>query len=95
MARKNTPASRDRVTVVSFTRPRTVRRIFQLIGHTTGVQRDLGEYMFARIARTRKLQLQVLAVLSKHTAEQRSILGELAKDNQFRKKLLKAAGRFL
>jgi hypothetical protein len=78
--------------IVSLTNPRIVQLIFESLGHTSKARRAPRRDIFKEIYRNTKLQDELLSVIAKHPTVQRIILLELARNPQFRKRLLKLAG---
>lgn len=93
MTTKARVGTRSGVPVVSLTNPKTVQIFFESLGHTSKERRELRGDIFKQISRNTKLQDELLSVVAKHPAAQRRILLELARDLQFRKRLLKVVGR--
>ena len=77
--------------VISLGDPVTIRRILNQVSHTSEGGVKLRNDIFLRIAQSATLQHLVLDVLTKHPATEREIVLALAKDDRFRRKLLRFA----
>ena len=91
MTTKARVGTRSGVPVVSLTNPRTAQIFFENLGHTSKERRELRGDIFKQISRNTKLQDELLSVVAKHPAVQRRILLELARDLQFRKRVLESS----
>jgi hypothetical protein len=92
MTTKPGVGTRSGFPIVSLKNRRISQLIFESLGHTSKTRRALRRDFFKRISRNIKLQDELLSVIARHPTVQRSILLELARDPQFRKRLLKLAG---
>ena len=79
------------VSVISLNDKRIVNSIFREIAHSTAAHQNLRRQIFRQVAKSTKLQHLLLNVLSRHPAEQKALLQELAKTPQLKRKLVVVA----
>ena len=91
MRKKQSPGSEARVSVISLNDKRIVGTIFKGIRHSSVATEDLRRYVFREVAKSAKLQLMFLDVLSKHPDRETAVLHELAKNPQLKRKLVVVA----
>jgi hypothetical protein len=79
------------VSIISLNDHGIVRSIFKEIGHTTEAHQELRRQIFRQVAKSTKLQHMVLEMFSENSEAQKSLLQELAKNSQLRRKFFVAA----